>query len=158
MVKEISDSVEYVNDFPELWKELEDRYDQTNGTKMYQIQKEINDLTQGVLDITVYYTRMKKLWDELNTLSAKNQCSCVCVCGARDGLHKAKQDRHLIQFLMGLNEVYTVIRGKHSHDEPTPFHGTNFLTVDSRRETKRVQTYWSSAYRFNFFEHKCCWQ
>ncbi|KAH0722979.1 hypothetical protein KY289_006023 [Solanum tuberosum] len=30
----------------ELWKELEDRYDQTNGAKLYQIQKEINDLTQ----------------------------------------------------------------------------------------------------------------
>ena len=26
-------------------------------------------------------------------------------------MHKAEQDRRLIQFLMGLNEVYTVIRG-----------------------------------------------
>nr|XP_016484689.1 PREDICTED: uncharacterized protein LOC107805207 [Nicotiana tabacum] len=47
--KKISDSVEYVK----LWRELEDRYDQTNGAKLYQIQKEINDLVQGSLDITV---------------------------------------------------------------------------------------------------------
>ncbi|KAH0712340.1 hypothetical protein KY289_008299 [Solanum tuberosum] len=47
----------------ELWKELEDRYDQTNGAKLFQIQKEINDLSQGVLDVIVYYTRMKKLWE-----------------------------------------------------------------------------------------------
>ncbi|XP_015161373.1 uncharacterized protein [Solanum tuberosum] len=37
----------------ELWRELKDRYDQTNGAKLYQIQKEINDLSQGILDITV---------------------------------------------------------------------------------------------------------
>lgn len=45
--KKISDSVEYVSNLVELWKELEDIYDQTNGAKLYQIQKEINDLTQG---------------------------------------------------------------------------------------------------------------
>ncbi|XP_015158325.1 uncharacterized protein [Solanum tuberosum] len=90
LTKEISDSVEYVNDSVELWKELEDRYDQTNRAKLYQIQKEINDLTQGNLDITVYYTRIKKLWEELNTLNMRNQCSCTCTCGAKDGLHKAE--------------------------------------------------------------------
>ncbi|XP_015084230.1 uncharacterized protein LOC107027633 [Solanum pennellii] len=111
LIKEVSDSVEYVNDSAELWKELEDRYDQTNGEKLYQIQKEINDLAQGILDITVYYTRIKKLWEELNTLNVKNHCSCVCVCGAKDGMHKAEQDSRLIQFLMGLNKVYIVVRG-----------------------------------------------
>lgn len=39
--KEILDRVDYVNDSAEIWKELEDRYDQTNGAKLYQIQKEI---------------------------------------------------------------------------------------------------------------------
>ncbi|XP_016481850.2 uncharacterized protein LOC107802793 [Nicotiana tabacum] len=68
--KEISDSVEYANNSVELWRELEDRYNQTNGAKLYQIQKEINDLVQGSLDITAYYTQMKRLWEELNTLSA----------------------------------------------------------------------------------------
>ncbi|XP_019237003.1 PREDICTED: uncharacterized protein LOC109217227 [Nicotiana attenuata] len=72
LAKEISDSVEYVSNSAELWRELEDRYDQKNGAKLYQIQKEINDLTQGSLDITAYYTRMKRLWEELSTLSAKS--------------------------------------------------------------------------------------
>lgn len=43
--KEISDRVEYVTDFLELWKELKDRYNQRNVAKSYQIQKEINGLT-----------------------------------------------------------------------------------------------------------------
>ncbi|XP_075101903.1 uncharacterized protein LOC142177327 [Nicotiana tabacum] len=94
--KDIVDSVEYVNDSVELWKELEDRYDQTNGTKLYQIQKEINDLSQGVLDITGYYIKMKKLWKELNTLSIKTHCNWVCTCGAKESMHKVEQDRRQI--------------------------------------------------------------
>ncbi|XP_019240230.1 PREDICTED: uncharacterized protein LOC109220227 [Nicotiana attenuata] len=92
-------------------KELEDRYDRTNGAKLYQLHKEINDLSQGNLDITGYYTKMKKLWEELNTLNIHAKCDCKCTCGAKENMHKAEQERRLIQFLMGLNEVYTVIRG-----------------------------------------------
>lgn len=37
LAKEIADNVEYVSSSVELWRELEDRYDQTNGSKLYQI-------------------------------------------------------------------------------------------------------------------------
>lgn len=120
LAKDIADSVEYVNNSAELQKELEDRHDQMNGAKLYQIQKEINDLSQGVLDITCYYTKMKKLQEELNTLSAKTHCSCVCTCGAKESMHKAEQDRRLIQFIMGINEVYTIVRGSILVMNPLP--------------------------------------
>ncbi|XP_015084169.1 uncharacterized protein LOC107027540 [Solanum pennellii] len=118
--KDIADRVEYVSDAVKSWKELEDRYDQTNGAKLFQIQNDINDLSQGDLDYTLYYTRMKKLWEELSNLSIKNQCSCTCSCGGKETMHKAEQDRRLIQFLMGLNEVYTVIRGSILMMNPLP--------------------------------------
>ncbi|XP_009629550.1 uncharacterized protein [Nicotiana tomentosiformis] len=70
--KDIADSVEYANDIVELWIELEDRYEQTNGARLYQIQKEINDASQGTLDITSYYTKLKRLWEELSTLSKRS--------------------------------------------------------------------------------------
>ncbi|XP_019248617.1 PREDICTED: uncharacterized protein LOC109227881 [Nicotiana attenuata] len=114
------DSMEYVNTSVELWSELEDRYDQTNRAKLYQIQKEINDLSQGVLDITGYYTKMKKLWEELTNLSAKSVCNYQCTCGAKENMHKIEQDRRLIQFLMDLNEVYTVVRGSILMMNPLP--------------------------------------
>ena len=40
---ELRDSLQYVNNARELWAELEERYDQTNGCKLYQLQKEINE-------------------------------------------------------------------------------------------------------------------
>ncbi|KAH0639117.1 hypothetical protein KY285_035703 [Solanum tuberosum] len=137
--KDIAHSVEYVFDSLELWSELQDRYDQTNGANLYQIQKEINDLNQGTLDITSYYIRMKKLWEELTTLSAKSICSCTCTCGAKDITHKAEQDRRLIQFLMGLNEVYTIIRGSMLMMNPLPSMGQAFALLvqeEKQREFK----------------------
>ncbi|XP_070035539.1 uncharacterized protein [Nicotiana tomentosiformis] len=118
--KDLEDSLQYVKDAEELWQELEDRYDQTNGAKLYQLQKEINDLTQGSLDITGYYTKMKKLWEELSTLNANARCTCNCTCGAKASMHKAKQDRRLIQFLTGLNELYTIVRGSILMMNPLP--------------------------------------
>ncbi|XP_019252677.1 PREDICTED: uncharacterized protein LOC109231472 [Nicotiana attenuata] len=137
--KDITDSVEYVNDSVELWKELQDRYDQTNGAKLYQIQKEINDLSQGVLDITGYYTKMKKLWEELNTLSVKAHCSCICTCGAKENMHKAEQDRRLIQFLMGLNEVYTVVRGSILMMNPLPNMAQAFALLIQEEKQKEFR-------------------
>ena len=137
--KDIADSVEYVCDAAELWKELEDRYDQTNGAKLFQIRKEINDLNQGILDVTVCYTKMKILWEELSNLNIKNHCSCVCNCGGKDTLHKAEQDRRLIQFLMGLNEVYTVIRGSILMMNPSPSMAQSFALLvqeEKQREFK----------------------
>ncbi|XP_049403666.1 uncharacterized protein LOC125867273 [Solanum stenotomum] len=106
---DLRDSLQYVNNAKELWEELEDRYDQSNGCKLYQLQKEINDLVQGILNVTRYYTNMKKLWEEMNTLDVNFQCTCVCICGEKPKMHKAEQDRRLIHFLMGLNEMYTTV-------------------------------------------------
>ncbi|XP_019253927.1 PREDICTED: uncharacterized protein LOC109232624 [Nicotiana attenuata] len=98
--KDLAGSLQYVNDAQELWKELEDIYDQTNGAKLYQLQREINDLSQGTLDINGYYTKMKKLWEELITLNAHAQCKCNCTCDGKGNMQKAEQDRRPIQFLM----------------------------------------------------------
>ncbi|PHT40604.1 hypothetical protein CQW23_19458 [Capsicum baccatum] len=73
--KDLADSLQYVNNAQELWQALEDRYDQTNGAKLYQLQKEINYLSQGTLDITGYYTKMKQFWEELGTIDASASCS-----------------------------------------------------------------------------------
>lgn len=57
--KEIADSVEFFMSSAKLWRELENRYEQTNGAKLHKIQREINDLSQGSLDITGYYIKLK---------------------------------------------------------------------------------------------------
>ena len=38
--------------------------------------------------------------------------SIVCTCGGKVKMHKAEQEKRLIHFLIGLNEMYIIIRGK----------------------------------------------
>ena len=71
------------------------------------------------MDITGYYTKIRKLWEELNNLDTKLQCTCLCTCGGKSKMHKDELDRRLIHFLMGLNEVYTVVRGSNLMMNPS---------------------------------------
>ncbi|XP_015168339.1 uncharacterized protein [Solanum tuberosum] len=137
--KDLADSLQYVNNAKELWEELEDRYDQANGAKLYQIQQELSNLTQGNLDVTGYYTNIKRLWEELATLDVTTQCTCSCTCGGKNKLHKAEQDRRLIQFLMGLNEVYTVVRGSILMMNPLPTMAQTFSILVQEEKQREVK-------------------
>ena len=69
LAKEISESVFYTTTAYEIWTELEERFGQSNGPQLFQIQKEPNQIAQGSSNITSYYTRIKRLWDEMKALS-----------------------------------------------------------------------------------------
>ncbi|RVW27296.1 Retrovirus-related Pol polyprotein from transposon TNT 1-94 [Vitis vinifera] len=73
------------------------------------IERDIACLTQDQMTVAAYYTRLKKLWDELGSYN-----DTVCSCGAD---HKR---RRLMQFLMGLNESYNAIRGQILLMNPLP--------------------------------------
>ncbi|XP_055803417.1 uncharacterized protein LOC129872456 [Solanum dulcamara] len=118
--KEISDSVIYSKTAKALWTDLEERFGQSNGAKLYHLQKELSDLVQGSNDIATYFTKLKKLWDELDTLNADINCGCNCICGGKDKLTKSIQDERLMHFLMGLNDSYASVRGNMLIISPLP--------------------------------------
>ena len=64
-VKEIADSLFYIESAAEIWNDLHNRFHQSNGPRIFQIKKQFLGLNQGSLDVTMYYTRLKTLWDEL---------------------------------------------------------------------------------------------
>ncbi|KAH0681315.1 hypothetical protein KY284_022400 [Solanum tuberosum] len=105
--KEIAESVLYSKTTKHIWEELEEKFGQSNGPLLYQLQKEISELAQGNLDIATYYTKLKRLWDELDSLDICQACTCDCSCGGKAKTHKSEQDGRLIQFLIGLNEAYS---------------------------------------------------
>jgi len=72
----------YANSAQELWSELIERFGQSNGPLLYKVQKEIADLCQGNDSVPVYYTKMKRLWDELADLNEVPDCSCPSKCTA----------------------------------------------------------------------------
>ncbi|XP_070029640.1 uncharacterized protein [Nicotiana sylvestris] len=108
--KDIAESVLYSKTANEIWKELEVRFGQCNGAQLYQLQKELSDIVPGTSDIAGYYTKVKRIWDELYTLNTCVHCTCECNCGGKSKTFKSLQDGRLIQFLMGLNDIYSAVR------------------------------------------------
>ncbi|GMJ05093.1 hypothetical protein HRI_004178500 [Hibiscus trionum] len=109
--KEIAASLLYHSTAAEIWKDLEDRFQQMNGPRLFHLRKKIGELVQGTSSVTVYYTQLKILWDEL--MSAKSVCSCsTCTCGGVKKMIDDSQREQTIQFLMGLNDSFSHIRGQ----------------------------------------------
>ncbi|XP_019238463.1 PREDICTED: uncharacterized protein LOC109218541 [Nicotiana attenuata] len=118
--KDIADSVIYSKTENELWDSLEQRFGRSNGAKLYHLQKELSGLVQGNNDIAGYFTKLKRLWDELDALNVVICCSCVCTCEGKVKLTKSLEDQRLIQFLMGLNDIYAQARGNILMMNPLP--------------------------------------
>ncbi|XP_015163701.1 uncharacterized protein [Solanum tuberosum] len=133
--REISESVIYFSTAKELWSDLEARFGQSSEAKLFQLQKELSDLVQGATDIATYYTKMKRLWDELDSLDA----SILCTCEARGKNIKGKQDGRLVQFLMGLNDSYCSAREekqREMHNTPKyPGESSSFIAAKYPRES-----------------------
>lgn len=76
----------------DLQGDLEDRFGQTNGAKIFQLQKDLSAVIQGNTSVSTYFTKMKILWDELDALDTFSSCVCDCDCGAKANILKAHQD------------------------------------------------------------------
>ncbi|XP_021761302.1 uncharacterized protein LOC110726144 [Chenopodium quinoa] len=105
-------SVLYFTTAREIWKNLEERYAQSSGSQLFAIQQQLSDLPQANQSIAEYFTKMKMLWDELDGMSPLPVCSCAgWTCNITQNLVKQREDQRLIQFLMKLNEQFTMARG-----------------------------------------------
>lgn len=78
-------------------------------------------MTQGNLSIAGYFAKFRAVNDELECMLTKPRCAClVCTCGINTKLDAFDQDVKLSQFLMGLNEKFTSIRGHILMMKPLP--------------------------------------
>lgn len=118
--KEISESVIYCLTASKLWNELQERYGQLDGAKLFQLQRDLNNLTQGTNDVASYFDKLKKLWDQMKVLNTFMACGCDCKCGAKTHNNKMNEDMKLMQFLIGLNEMYSGCRGDILMMKPLP--------------------------------------
>ena len=85
-----------------VWTELRDRFSQQNAPRIYEIQHAIATHTQKNNSVAGYCTNLKSMWDELAVYNVYPNCSC----GAIQDINAIQQRDHLIQFLMGLNDLY----------------------------------------------------
>ncbi|KAL0439534.1 UNVERIFIED_CONTAM: hypothetical protein Slati_2436400 [Sesamum latifolium] len=122
MNKSIPNAFIYTKSARVLWITLIERYGVCNGPLLYQLEREISSATQGDLSIMNYFTKLQMLWDELVELRPLPECTCAspCTCNMPKATTELIEERHLMQFLIGLNDEYDGVRSQILVSEPLP--------------------------------------
>ena len=113
---DVSSDIMYCETAREMWLELQRVFSQGNGPKIYNLQQEISQITQSQLSVTEYYSKFKKLWDQL----LHYEPLPACTCGAMKILSIAHEKSYVMRFLMGLNENFETVRSHILMLEPFP--------------------------------------
>ena len=58
---DVSSSIIYCETAREMWIELKNLFSKGNGTKIYNLQREISHICQNQMSVTEYYTKFKRL-------------------------------------------------------------------------------------------------
>ncbi|XP_010274374.1 PREDICTED: uncharacterized protein LOC104609701 [Nelumbo nucifera] len=136
--KEIVEPFLYASTTRELWLELEERFGESNGPQIYQIKREISTISQGSQSVVKYFTKLKKLWDELVCVQPIPQCTCKnCTCGVAKNVSDLACSNRLMQFLMGLSDDFDHVRNRILVMEPLPSVNEAYsmiLRVEKQRE------------------------
>ncbi|KAL0409412.1 UNVERIFIED_CONTAM: hypothetical protein Sradi_1875600 [Sesamum radiatum] len=112
MIGNISNAFIHTKSAKTLWITLNERYGICNGPLLYQLEREIASAMQGDLRVLDYFTKLHMLWDELVQLRPLPECTCgsACTCNVAKATSDLVEERHLMQFLMGLNDEYDNMR------------------------------------------------
>ena len=122
--KDLQPSVVYFKTAREVWVDLQYRYSQGNGARIFELRKEVSSLTQENLTINAYYTKFKGLWDEFVNYR-------TCTCG-----HQVEDCT--MSFLMGLNDTYVAVQGQILLMDPIPPLSKVFSLILQDKKQRKV--------------------
>ncbi|XP_073014617.1 uncharacterized protein [Primulina eburnea] len=130
--KEIFYGIVYSTDAAVVWNDLRERFNKVNGSRIFALHREIGCLVQGNNSISIYYSKLRQLWDEYGSLVTLPTCSCE---SSRKYVEFDQQHK-LLQFLMGLNESFVHIQSHILMMNPLPTVNNAFAII-SQEESHR---------------------
>jgi hypothetical protein len=119
----ISQSLIFLENIVDVWKELKERLSQGHYIRISELQCEIFALKQDSRSVSEFFTSLEILWVELEAYLPAPVCSCLmhCVCnfGVVNSMHQHEITRS-IHFLTGLNEHFDPVRAQILLMNPLP--------------------------------------
>ncbi|XP_074305553.1 uncharacterized protein LOC141640769 [Silene latifolia] len=112
--KSLRENIKYVTSSKQFWSELLERFGVSNALEVYQLTKDLEAIVQDNLSLVEYYSKMKNMWETLDSLDPLPVCSCgkiqLCSCDLLKKMIERENNEKVIQFLMNLNSSYDGIR------------------------------------------------
>uniref|UniRef100_A0A803P3R9 Integrase catalytic domain-containing protein n=1 Tax=Cannabis sativa TaxID=3483 RepID=A0A803P3R9_CANSA len=107
--KEISSSILYDESASAIWNDLKVRFQQRNGAHIYNLRKGLMNLKQENQTVSMYFTRLKTVWEQLTNF--RPSCTCNgCTCGGVKKLQDHYNMEYIMSFLMGLSDFFAQVR------------------------------------------------
>lgn len=135
--KTISGSLLFSESARDIWIDLKDRFQKKNGPRIFQLKRNLATITQDQQSVTMYFTRLKTLWDEYITY--RPGCTCGrCTCGGQRALDEFFQFEYLMSFLMGLNESFAPTRAQILLMDPPPSASKAFSLLSQEEQQRTI--------------------
>ncbi|XP_016546143.1 uncharacterized protein LOC107846212 [Capsicum annuum] len=128
--------IAYASDAHAVWTELKERFDKVDGSRSFNLHREIATLVQGASSISVYFSKLKDLWNEVEALVPLPSCNCNKSKHFLDHVQRQK----LYQFLMGLNDSYIQARSQILLMTPLPTINQAYSMLMSDESQKGLTT------------------
>nr|GFA41845.1 hypothetical protein [Tanacetum cinerariifolium] len=152
MIVELSESFLYAQSARDLWKELEERYGQSNGPLIYHVERELSKVSQGNSNMTAHFNKLKKVWDELHSLNEIPVCTCgklrECTCGVTEKFFEIVTRSKLMQFLMRLNDDFEAVKNQNLFMDPSPNLNKAYYIIQQVKKQKQVTHHTSDPTAF----------
>ena len=120
VIKDIGQSILFSSTARDVWLQLEWRFGKVDSTELFRVQRDLCRICQNNMLVADYFTHIKKLWDDYNSLITIPQCSCGAGRASLVAAHKLILNQQVLQFLVGLNDDYKVARGSILMMKPLP--------------------------------------
>lgn len=80
--------------------------------------------------VSTYYTKLRGLWDEIQTMSSTPWCTYTdCTCEVGISLNEPKEKERLYEFVMGLGNEYAIIKTQILSMKPMPTLGMTYYLI-----------------------------
>ncbi|KAJ0688424.1 putative RNA-directed DNA polymerase [Helianthus annuus] len=119
----------------EVWNDLKESFDKIDGSVVYDLYKKINCIAQNGSTVAEYYNKLTTMWKQFDAMLQLPSCSCQAAKDYNDFSALIK----LMQFLMGLDDVYQPVRTNILTRETFPSVKVAFSIV-SREESHRLSS------------------
>jgi len=92
VVKDIGQSLLFSTTTRLVWVQLEQRFGEADGTRIFKIQRDLCLISQNNLSVADYFIQIKKMWDEYNSMITIPLCNCGADCASFLAAHKLIHD------------------------------------------------------------------
>ncbi|XP_042067233.1 uncharacterized protein LOC121810537 [Salvia splendens] len=142
---QICSSIMYLDDAHEIWLDLRLLFSQLDSARAYQLKQRIMSLQQGKDDVNAYFTNLRIVWDEYKHSQPVAWCICAtCRCNSAMKWHEYQEQECTMQFLIGLNPIFSQIRSNILSMVPIPPLSKVFSLVLQEERQQTIDGYSST--------------